>query len=63
MCNCNKCIRQPACQKARYFENYKIKSGCSDFIDGDLYKLLQELTTEQIGELIEFADSLRKNRN
>lgn len=63
MNSCDVCIRKDVCQKAKHVENYKIKSKCGDFIDSDWREILSELSLEQIGKLMEFADSLRKNGN
>lgn len=54
MDRCNKCMRKNVCQ-------YEVKDECRNFIDSDLYEILQGLSPEQIVELMKFADSLREN--
>ena len=63
MDDCKNCMKNNICSKAKNIENYKIKSDCRDFIHKECYEILHDLSSEQIRELMEFADSLRKNSN
>ena len=63
MCECKDCLKSNICSKAKNIENYKMKSGCSDFVHRECYELLHGLSPEQVKELMRFADSLRGNHD
>ena len=63
MDDCEVCLKNNVCPKAKNIENYKMKSDCSEFIHKECYELLHDLSSEQIKELMRFADSLRGNHD